>query len=439
MRELSCCCLQGIGLRGKFGDTNRIVVLNVGGEYFTTSFATLKKCPKLADVISRPPGPDGSYFVDRDGHCFGEVLNFLRDGPQQYHAPSEAEIRRMLEREAKYLGLPELASCLQKAALEEQAPLRQPEPPRSPSKQNQALRARDKGKVPFSDVRLVKFVGQGSFGKAGFGLWMGTPVCIKMIESKASIPGETTLVKPATWGSFLHPNLVQQYKFLTRAKPAEAGVEEEPKDAIELWSIEEWCNGGTLRAFCRRPRVDSASILEVILICRDITAAGRYLHNKGVIHGDLTANNVLLKKQVHMEADSRGYICKVGDHGLAHMFEGANSDFMTSQLRTITHLPPELLESEKEVRFTKQADVYATGVILWQVLRGEVPYEGHTVPQIVVMVMQGIGLELPQNTPKELNKVFGDCTAAVPDHRPTFLCLDDTLGALKKHRMRAPH
>mmetsp|Transcript_2630 Transcript_2630/g.6162 ORF Transcript_2630/g.6162 Transcript_2630/m.6162 type:complete len:829 (+) Transcript_2630:68-2554(+) len=270
---------------------------------------------------------------------------------------------------------------------------------------------------PFDDVRLLRLVGQGSFGKVFYGLWMGSPVAVKIIETRIA---EQRKFEPAfeavLSASMAHPNLVQTFMSSTRDKPLSAGMSEEAEATVETWMVQEWCDRSTLGTHCQRPRLDSDSLQEVVDICIDIAGAGSYLHARGIIHGDLTANNVLIKTQV----SRKGYVCKICDFGLARVLEGDTTDIMTTQLGTVTHMPPELFAVGTEVRLTASADIYAAGVLLWQTVMGEPPFQGLSPPQVVVQIVKGKRLRLPAEAPDEIKQVFLMCTAAQPQDRPTF-------------------
>lgn len=272
---------------------------------------------------------------------------------------------------------------------------------------------------PFLDVRLVRLVGSGSFGKVFYGLWMGSPVAVKIVETKATDKSRKfePIFEAALSASIAHPNLVQTFKYSTRAKPVEDNVEEEPTEEVfETWMVQEWCDRGTLGSYCQTLRTNEESLPEVLDISADIAAAGSYLHSRGIIHGDLTANNVLIKTQV----SRKGYVCKICDFGLARVLEGNNVDIVTTQLGTVTHMPPELFELGKEVKLTAKADVYAAGVLLWQAIQGQSPFQGLSPPQVVVQIIKGKKLMLPEETPQEIKEVFDKCTATNPKERPTF-------------------
>mmetsp|Transcript_12897 Transcript_12897/g.38579 ORF Transcript_12897/g.38579 Transcript_12897/m.38579 type:complete len:445 (+) Transcript_12897:2-1336(+) len=303
---------------------------------------------------------------------------------------------------------------------QESTPVSDDMPERRKSRGNtiDAVAAIKPPRSPFDDVRLLRLVGQGSFGKVYFGLWMGSPVAVKIIESRNK--EEKNKFEPAfeavLSATMAHPNLVQTYMSSTRAKPRTAQMQEELEQSMETWLVQEWCDRGTLGSICSKPRVDPESIPEVVDICIDIAGAGSYLHSRGIIHGDLTANNVLIKTQV----SRKGYVCKICDFGLARVLEGDTTDIMTTQLGTVTHMPPELFMVGQEVKLTAMADIYAAGILLWQAVKGESPFSGLSPPQVVVQIVKGKRLKLPEDTPAEIQNVFQRCTAVQPEDRPTF-------------------
>ena len=73
---------------------------------------------------------------------------------------------------------------------------------------------------------------------------------------------------------------------------------------------------------------------------------------------------------------------------------------MTQTQGTLTHMPPEVLA---EGKVTKSADVYAFGVILWEMFTGERPFAGMRQAQIVQAVMSATAgkppLDLPMQAP----------------------------------------
>lgn len=95
---------------------NSVVRLNVGGTNYCTTLATLNKAEQslLADIFGADGGqiqcgevlsllPDGSYFLDRDGHLFRYILDYLRSG--KVTLPEAFTEHGRLREEAKFYGL----------------------------------------------------------------------------------------------------------------------------------------------------------------------------------------------------------------------------------------------------------------------------------------------------------------------------------------------
>ncbi len=123
-------------------------------------------------------------------------------------------------------------------------------------------------------------------------------------------------------------------------------------------------------------------------VARQIAAVMGKAHALGVIHRDLKPANLFL-----IPRDGDPDYVKVLDFGIAKLL-GVDADggapdpqlTKTGQIiGTPLYMSPEQLQGSREV--TAATDVYAVGVILYQMLTGEVPYPGETVPDIYLKVM----------------------------------------------------
>merc|ERR1719277_130985 len=267
---------------------------------------------------------------------------------------------------------------------------------------------------PFQDVHLLSLVGNGSFGKVYHGLWFGSPVAVKVILWHAALHSKMTPHVEAELSLSLgHPNLVQTFMYSSRTKKNENAQ----SDVTETWLIQEWCDRGTLQQLFKKPRIDEEGTSELAKICTEISAAGAYLHSRGVIHGDLTAANVLIKSS----SLPKGYTTKLCDFGLSRVLEGSATEIITAQLGTVTHMPPELFNADASLnKLTRKADVYALGVLIWHGMMGQVPFRSLTPPQVVLKVSMGKGLKLSENSHSGLKSVFDLCVAPDPSYRPDF-------------------
>ena len=96
------------------------ILLDVGGSRFSTRISTLTSGAADGSMLSamfsgrhalEQDEKDGSYFIDRDGTCFGPVLNYLRD-PSDFEDPKSDDARRALEKEAQYYQIESLQTAL---------------------------------------------------------------------------------------------------------------------------------------------------------------------------------------------------------------------------------------------------------------------------------------------------------------------------------------
>lgn len=311
-----------------------------------------------------------------------------------------------------------------------------------------------------SDVQLADPLGRGSFGKVYKGYWQGTAVAIKTIMhgrsflEKEGEPFEAYLNRHVS-----HPNVVQTFLIHTWSMtPSGSTVDvssslsdtlpqtsgENPNlsasvlmstddvfgsiakgpavhdgEVFETWIVLEYCDRGSLAKAIRKgvfmgsnPR--RPNMRDVLLTALDVGYAVNYLHSVRIIHGDLKAENVLLKSD---SSDPRSFVCKVGDFGLSR-FLAEDTHIETFTYGTITHMPPELLKGGV---LTPAADMYSFGVLLWELLTGLRPYATKNHGEIVLAVVnEGLRPAIPEFCPPEFKELLQDCWRHSYQERPGF-------------------
>ena len=187
-------------------------------------------------------------------------------------------------------------------------------------------------------------------------------------------------------------------------------------DSSWLGLVVEYCSGGDLRAALDAE--DAASIDEAQRRSwlSDIAMGMAYLYSKGVEHRDLKSLNVLL------DGARR---CKVTDFGLSKSESLATAATQATAggdaKGTPAYMAPELLDSNT---FTEKTDVYAYGMIVFEVLTGDNPWRGLNQMQIMMQVC--IKKERPTidvDAPADLVALMQRSWDHEPDARPDFAAI----------------
>jgi eukaryotic-like serine/threonine-protein kinase len=186
----------------------------------------------------------------------------------------------------------------------------------------------------------------------------------------------------------------------------------------------EYLPGRTLKAIVReRGPLEPAAAIDVTV---QILRAARFAHRRGVIHRDLKPHNVIL--------DEEGR-AKVTDFGIARA--GASDMTLTGSIMgTAQYLSPEQAQGHA---VTEPSDLYAIGVVLYELLTGKVPFEGETA---VTIALQHISQ--PPPPPSQANPAVPAALDAVvlralqknPAER--YQTADELIAALEQVRSTLP-
>lgn len=217
-------------------------------------------------------------------------------------------------------------------------------------------------------------LGEGGAGTVyrSYHALLDRPVAIKQIQASASAEQrERFLHEARAMASLSHPNIINILDI------ALAG--ERPYIVMEL------VDGGSLADRLEGGPLPLGEALDIALALTDALA---YAHSQGVIHRDLKPSNVLLR---------HGGSPVLADFGIARTLAEAGSPRLTRDgalLGTPAYMAPEQFTGGPT---DARTDIYALGVMLFQMLTGRVPFEGD-----IAQTMRG-HLELPPPDPCALD------------------------------------
>ncbi|MFT4229906.1 MAG: Stk1 family PASTA domain-containing Ser/Thr kinase [Microbacterium sp.] len=191
------------------------------------------------------------------------------------------------------------------------------------------------------------------------------------------------------------------------ANPHVVNVFDQGQDAGMAYLVMEYLPGITLRELLREQR--RLTVPQAVTIMDAALTGLAAAHRAGIVHRDVKPENILLAE------DGR---IKIGDFGLARATT-ANTASGAMLMGTIAYLAPELV-----TRGTADArsDIYALGIMLYEMLTGEQPYKGEQPMQIAFQhATDSVPRPSVRNpgVPEQLDELVLWATEKSPDDRPT--------------------
>jgi tetratricopeptide (TPR) repeat protein/tRNA A-37 threonylcarbamoyl transferase component Bud32 len=132
-------------------------------------------------------------------------------------------------------------------------------------------------------------------------------------------------------------------------------------DGQDVYLIFEYVAGKTIHEMLHEKKRFTFS--EALGVMRGAAAALDYAHKRGIIHRDLKPSNIMI--------DSDRQV-KVMDFGVARQ----SKDSMTKLTNTIVGTPPYMAPEQEQGMIRKQSDVYGLGVLLYEMVTGQMPFQG---------------------------------------------------------------
>ncbi|XP_071332782.1 raf-1 proto-oncogene, serine/threonine kinase a isoform X1 [Trachinotus anak] len=288
------------------------------------------------------------------------------------------------------------------------APAQRERAPSFNTQEKNKIRPRDKRdssyywEIEASEVYLHSRIGSGSFGTVYKGKWHGD-VAVKILKVTDPTPEQFQAFRNevAVLRKTRHVNILLFMGYMT-------------KDNLAI--VTQWCEGSSLYKHIHVLETNF-KMIQLIDIARQTAQGMDYLHAKNIIHRDMKSNNIFLHE---------GLTVKIGDFGLATVKARWSGSHQVEQPSgSILWMAPEVIRMQDNNPYSFQSDVYSYGIVLFELMTGELPYSQiANRDQIIFMVGRGYLSpdlsKLYKNCPKAMKRLVADCIKKSKDERPLF-------------------
>ena len=189
-----------------------------------------------------------------------------------------------------------------------------------------------------------------------------------------------------------HPNIVHVYTV--------GDYKQQP------FIVMEYVKGKTLKDYLREH--GALEPQTVIHIMTQLAEGVLYAHQNNIIHRDLKSQNIMITDD---------QVVKITDFGIALSSNEADMTQTNTIIGSVHYLAPELARGNLA---TERSDIYALGIILYELLTGDVPFKGEGAVNIA---LQHLEAEMPsiklvkEELPNSLDNIISRCTCKLPSDR----------------------
>src|SRR5438270_1312647 len=248
--------------------------------------------------------------------------------------------------------------------------------------------------------QLGDAIGRGGMATIyrGHDMRMERVVAIKVLREVYSTDPKfvTRFQREAKAASALqHPNIVQVYDY--------------GQTDGNYFIVMELVEGTDLRRYLRSRGV--LAVDRAIIIAHDVALGLGAAHRRGIVHRDVKPQNVLV---------GRDGSIKLTDFGIASVYKDINAERLTTTgmtLGTVQYYAPEQAQGEI---VSPAADVYALGIVMYEMLTGRPPFDGDTPVAVAMQHIQDVPTPPSQynaSIPPALEEIILRCLEKVPEMR----------------------
>ncbi|MBM7647177.1 serine/threonine-protein kinase [Bacillus ectoiniformans] len=214
--------------------------------------------------------------------------------------------------------------------------------------------------------------------------------------------------------SLVHPNIVNIY---------DVGEEEGMN-----FLVMEYVDGMTLKEFIQKSPIPVEKAIDVM---KQLASAIAFAHHNSIIHRDIKPHNILI--------DHDGNV-KITDFGIAMALSATSITQTNAVLGSVHYISP---EQARGGMATKKSDIYALGIVMFELLTGKLPFSGESAVSIAIKHLQTETPSLKEfqpGIPQSVENIVMKATAKDPLHRyETVEAMEEDLAtALDPERLNDP-
>ena len=210
------------------------------------------------------------------------------------------------------------------------------------------------GDQPLDGYTIQYALGRGGFGEVYFGISdSGRQVALKAVQNYEDVE----LRGISHCMNLKSPHLVTIFD----VRRGEGGVP---------WVIMEYVSGPSLHEVLTEAGDAGIGEDQAMFFTRELIKGLRYLHDAGVVHRDLKPHNIFFEDGT----------VKIGDYSLSKAISGTQQTGHTTTVGSVHYMAPEIGEG----KYDKAVDIYALGVILFEMLTGQPPYVGQSMGEVLI-------------------------------------------------------
>ena len=247
-----------------------------------------------------------------------------------------------------------------------------------------------------SSIWFDKKLGEGKFGEVWQTAWNGptNKVAVKKLN-RGTISANEFFEEASLTKQLMHPKLVQLYGVCTKEEP--------------IYIITELLEHGSLLIYLRGHGAHLLKLPQLLDIGAQVASGMAYLEEKGYVHRELSARNVLVSENLN---------CKVKSISMARILSEDVYEAHTEEKFPVKWTAPEALLHQ---HFTIKSDVWSFGILLYELITyGCSPYPGMNNTQVVEALQTGYRMPCPEGCPEQLYKIMSECWRDDEPSRPTF-------------------